>query len=402
MVDIRAFRGRLVSSEWLNRVPSPAYDSLSTEQRRAFRANNHWSYLNVTRAPEDEATGAPIDNASLVAAATVVLNGLIAEGAFGETDESSMYLYRLAAGDHLQTGIVAEAAVADYVNGGILAHEQIRQARADLLADHVVGVGHTSSPIALTFESNETIRNLIRAGRNEHPVLDWNDGTLHQTVWRLSDEHAEALSAALAPLTAYIIDGHHRAAAAVTVAARDDAPIEAGRMLVALFPDKALQLLSFHRWVRGLTPDVVSELLRTLGERFSLMPADDEGEPVRGTMGVYAAGQRYTLSLGQPSTTDPLSVLDPVRLQNEVLSPLLGIVEAGADDRLVTVSGDQSIASLEESVDVEGGVAFIVPPLETGDLFAVANAGMTMPPKSTYFVPKVRSGIFLRPVNAAS
>lgn len=400
MVTIRPLRGRTVSSEWLNRVPSPAYDSFSVEERRAYRANNRWSYLNVTRSPEDEQPGAPTDNASLVAAASIVLRGLIADGAFGDETAGAMYLYRLEADGHVQTGIVAEAAVADYVGDGILAHEQIREARAELLADHLVGVGHASSPIALTFRSDEVIRDLLRAGREEHPLLDWNDGTLHQTVWQVADELADSLRAMLEPRTAYIIDGHHRAAAATAVQARNTRPPRTDHMLVALFPDDALQILGFNRVVRGLDKFEVQNAVAAIAESFSVSRlAETPAESSRGSLAMYASGDWYQIDLGTPAATDPLSGLDPVRLQDEILAPMFGVREPGSDPRLVTVSGDQPTTTLEEEVDLHGGVAFMVSPLEATDLFAVADAGQTMPPKSTYFVPKVRSGVFLRSVN---
>lgn len=398
MVSIRVVRGRTISADWVDLVPSPAYDSLSTSQRREYRANNPWSYLNVTRAPEDELPGAPTDNASLVAAANDVLSGLLAKGAFGDGNREAMYLYRLAVGEHRQTGIVAEAAVADYASDGILAHEQIRTARAELLADHLVGIGHSSSPIALTFASDDDVRDLIRAGRREEPILDWNDGTLHQTVWQLSHELAAQLKEALASRRAYIIDGHHRAAAALSVNRREDAPAASSHMLVALFPDQALQILGFNRWVRSIDDASVDKLLADLSEKFTVRELAEPEPPTRGSLAIYAKGMWHSLDLGEPSAGDPLSKLDPVRLQDEILAPMLGINEAGTDPRLVTVSGDQPVTVLEESVRTDGGIAFVVPPLEITDLFDVADAGQTMPPKSTYFVPKVRSGIFVRPV----
>lgn len=400
MVAIRAFRGRTVSSEWLNRVPSPAYDSLSTEERRAYRANNRWSYLNVTRAPEDEQPGAPTDNASLVAAATEVLQGLLADGAFGDEVNGAMYLYRLRAGDHSQTGVVAEAAVADYVDGQILAHEQIREARAELLADHMVGVGHTSSPIALTFRNNDRIGAVIEAGEQEPPLLDWSDGTLHQTVWRLSPEQSAELTDAMADLTAYIIDGHHRAAAARAVRARADRPAESSHMLVALFPEDALQILGFNRVIRGMDKFEVQHAVGRIADTFAVQPFDaDPTATPRGQLAMFALGQWHVADLGQPVTADPLAGLDPVRLQDEILAPMLGITEPGSDPRLLTVSGDQPVSVLTSEVTRSGGIAFVVPGLDSRDLFSVADAGQTMPPKSTYFVPKVRSGIFLRPLH---
>lgn len=396
MVAIRPIRGRVVSSEWLNRVPSPAYDSLTTTQRREYRTNNPWSYLNVTRTPEDEAPGEANDTAALVAKARQALDALLAEGAFDASAGDSMFLYRLRSGDHQQTGIVAEVAVADYEAGRILVHEQIREARAELLAEHMLGVGHVSSPIALTFESTSDIRRLIATASELEPLLDWDDGTLHQTVWLLPDDVVAQLQAQLSATPAYIIDGHHRAAAALTARGRSPQSATTDHMLAALFPDEALQLLGFNRWVQGVDDRDVGKVMDNLRERYVVTPMRGEVKPERGTLAVFAERSWHLVRLGDPARTDPLSTLDPVRLQDEILAPMLGITAPGTDWRLVTISGDQPVSGLESAVLTHGGMAFVVPPLDIHDLFAVANAGQTMPPKSTYFVPKVRSGIFLR------
>lgn len=399
MVEIHPFGGRTVSPEWLDRVPSPAYDSLSTPERRQFRLDNPHSYLNVTRAPEDEAPGAPTDNESLVRAAQSVLQALLADGAFTETDEPSLYLYRIAAGEHQQTGIVCEASVRDYAEGRIKAHEQIRGARAELLGQHLLGVGYSSSPIALTFRSDDSIKDLIRQGREADPILNWNDGTIEQDIWRVTDpDLVGSIVEKLAPRPAYIIDGHHRAAAALAVQKGEQVAAGEDRMLTVLFPDDALLLLGFNRVVTGLSADEAGVLVGAVKEQFSVSKSEDAPQPNRGQLGLYAKGHWHLVDLGA-APIDPLAALDPVRLQDEILAPMLGVSAPGSDPRLQTVSGDQPADRLEQMVDVAGGVAFIVPPLTMEDLFVVADAGLTMPPKSTYFTPKVRSGIFLRAID---
>jgi len=399
MVEIHAFRGRTVDPAWLDRVPSPAYDSLSTPERRQFRIDNPYSYLNVTRAPEDEPPGAPTDNESLVAAARQVLEALLADGAFNEADEPSLYLYRIAAGDHRQTGIVCEASVTDYAEGSIKAHEQIRGARAELLGQHLLGVGHSSSPIALTFRSDQTVKALIREGRKSDPILAWDDGTIEQVVWRMTDPQlVDPLIEALRTRPAYIIDGHHRAAAALAVKRGNGTAHGEDRMLSVLFPDDALLLLGFNRVVTGLSVDEAGALVGKVKETFTVTRSETAPQPNRGQLGLYAKGHWHLVDLGE-APADPLAALDPVRLQDEILAPMLGISAPGSDPRLHTVSGDQHCDRLEQMVDTDGGVAFVVPSLTMEDLFVVADAGLTMPPKSTYFTPKVRSGVFLRSIN---
>lgn len=368
------------------------------------------SYLNVTRAPEDEPDGVDTDNASLVASGRVALQRILDSGAFTELDEPCMYLYRLIDGDHEQTAIVADVSVAAYEAGEIRVHEQIRGARAELLADHLEGVGHSSSPIALAFEADAAALAALESAKDAaDPILDFEaDDGLRQTVWRLDDADLIGFFVSvLAAVPAYVIDGHHRAAAALgvrhraNVSSSDDAS-PSDFMLGALFPLAQLRMGSFNRWVRDVDGEALDRVMLELHDRYAMVDVEAAFEPKPGELGVCVRGRWHKLDLGTArDATDArerLANLDPVVLQRDILQAMLGILDAGSDARLVNLSWDVPLESLEARVVRDGGIAFAVAPLTMGDLTIVADGGLTMPPKSTYFTPKARSGVFLRPL----
>lgn len=390
MVALLPTAARLVKEAWLDRVPSPAYDSLTPGERRAFRLTHPESFLNVTRSPEDEEPGVPVDPAQLLREGRAALDHLLDVGAFDDSDAPALFLYRLIENGHEQVGVVGEVPVAAYASGEIRIHEEVRQARADLLADHFDVVGAASSPVALAFRGSDEIAATIDRLVKEQPVLDFSDDTgLRQTVWRVVDPLAVAdLGAALADEPMYIIDGHHRAAAALTACERNEpgSPLEG--MLVAAFPDDSLRLLGFNRWVRDVDNDLIASLHESLPQ---LSPSSAMPELCLGTVGLYARGAWYRLDLDLASDM----AFDAVAVRTELLGPIFG-VERSDDPRLVNLAGDQSIEGLVETVDRLGGVAIVMAPIELDAFMAAADAGVVLPPKSTYFTPKVRSGLFLR------
>lgn len=402
MVAIHPFVGALVNEQWLDRVPSPAYDALTVADRQAFRLDHPLSYLNVTRAPEDEPDAETVTNAQLIARGRVTLDRLLAEGAFDFSDQPRFFVYRLVAGDHAQTALVCDVPVDAYERGEIRIHEQIRAARSELLAEHLVGIGHSSSPIALTVRSTDRLAALYESARLAEPAIEFvaPDG-LQQTVWPVDDDELAAnLADAFAESQAIIIDGHHRAAAAQVVAANTGGAGPTGRMLAAIFLHDDLRMGSFHRWVPDVADHAALEVVAKLSERYDVVDEPGPFTPERGELGVCVASGWRRVRLGSPvdpdDPKDRLSSLDPVVLQRDILAPMIGIDDPGTDPRLRNLA-DISVETLGEFVSADGGIAFAVAPLQMDDLMVVAGAGLTMPPKSTYFTPKVRSGLFLRP-----
>jgi len=391
--DLRPGLLRLVEPDFVGRVPAPAYDSLGPGQRRQVLADNPDSYLGVTQSLEDEPT---LSVTEVLTRGRVALDRLLAMGAFGPAGERGLMLYRLEIDDHSQTGIVAELAVAAIANGRLKPHEQVFPERARLLADHLEVVGAQSSPIAVAHRPVPELQSLVdEVSASPAPLLDFTgeDG-LRQTIWAFP--HPEAL-AALDDAPLYLLDGHHRAAAAAAHASRHlyapDAP--GSWLLAALFPADSLRIWGFDR--RVLDPRFsASETLTLIAEHADLQPASGAWRPTAGhEFGVYAAGRWYRAEVGALGR-GIVSELAPVALQAHILEPVFGITDPQRDHRLEHLAGGRDAAQLAEETDEEGGVLFTVAPITTDQLMSVADQGRVLPPKSTFITPKVRSGIFLR------
>ena len=378
----------LLRPEFADRVPSPAYDSMTPAERRQYRLDNPESFLNVTRSPEDEPSGVVADTHVLLREGREALDNLVALGAFAPRGVDALFIYRLAAGDHVQTGIVGEIPVSEYESGEMRIHEEIRAARAALLADHFSIVGAVSSPVAVAFRGSPESVALVRRLTAAEPDLVLSDDRLTQTVWRIDNaDDVAALCALLAPEPTYIIDGHHRAAASLEAARRRGTDAPDNHMLVALFPDNSLQLLGFNRWIRIDAAETAAALAGIPG----LEPVDAQPEATLGTIGVYAAGRWYRAVLNRAEGFH----FDAVAVRTQLLQPIFGIAQDD-DPRLVNLAGDQPIADLVATVDAGGGIALVLAPIELDAFMAVADRGQVLPPKSTYFTPKARSGLFLR------
>lgn len=403
MVAVQPVTARVVEKEWVDRVPSPAYDSLSAQERIAFRAENPLSYLHVTRSPQDEPASSRASDRELVEAGRESLDHLLRLGVFTEPLPPSYYVYRLQVNDHEQTAVVAEVPVEAFAEGRIRPHEDVQTARVDLLKRHTDVVRAASSPVALAFRSSHTVRNAISTVVSEPPMLDFSDRTLRQTIWRVDDPaFAEAVELRLADEPLYIIDGHHRAAAALAHEANGGGAVRP--MLAALFPDESLRLLGFNRLVHDLGGQTPAEVVSVLSAALGVVPLDELAPPPPGSVVMVLDGASYLVDLGRSKgATEPeevLEALDAVALQRRVLEPLLGIAEPGDTDRMTNLHGGQPLDVFAARVAERGGVGFLLAPMALNDLFTLADAGLTLPPKSTYFTPKVRSGIFLRQYEA--
>lgn len=386
--------------DWAARVVSPAYDGVNAAERRRMMDENPYVFLHVTRSPEDVAEGSPRDPDALAASSAAALQRLLDADAY-ERYAPSVYLYRLRLGDHSQTAVVADVPVAVADEGRLRPHERTRAARATLLGHHLERVRVSSSPIAVTYRDHPGVDEIVGAVGAGRPILDFSDASgLEQTVWRIDDPAVVAgLDDAIGDAVLYITDGHHRTAAAVAArdvlaAAGDLAEDHPARfMLCALFPAAQLQVHPFHRVVSvgGPPADAVAELTRA----GTLTSADRavSGEGTR-TFGVYASGRWWRLDVAVHDDDDTALAADV--LQDRVLGPVFGIVDPGASERLEYLPGTAGLDMLAQRCDSEGTVGFALAATSVETLMDVVDAGRVLPPKSTFFHPKPRSGIFLR------
>ncbi|OED36720.1 hypothetical protein AB833_26190 [Chromatiales bacterium (ex Bugula neritina AB1)] len=411
MPKIQPFDGFLISSEWAEKVVSPAYDSVSAEQRRNFADENPENFINTMRLQEDYPEGAQPTQDQLLETNKQCLKALLNNGAFQAIEEPCLYIYQLGRGDHLQTGVVCEVAVEEYENGKLRKHENTRTSKEDLLARYQEVVGASSSPICLTYSQNVEIDNLISEITRGKPDLDFlTDDNELQRIWRVSDA---ALLGRLQTLfetidATYLTDGHHRAASgrryAEIMRAREGKNTGSepyNQLLIALFPDNQLSLLPFHRCVRdsnGLTAEQLVTALERCFEVEKLGKARNFSSSQHGEFGMYVEDNWYRINVKPEflDSDDPVNSLDVSLLQNLVLDPILGIKDSRDDPRLGYIAGISGHVGILQNYEQGWKVIFSCYPTSIRQLMNVADADSLMPPKSTYFDPKPRSGIFVR------
>ena len=399
MAFIHPFEGYLVAAERAGAVVAPLYDSLTPDERRRYADAHPDSYLNAMRTAEGNASDAASDLPALLDRNASYIRRCIDDGTFAARPPC-LFVYRLACPDHVQRGVVAEMSIGAYLDGRIKRHELTRLAREDALAGYIDHVRAGSSPVCLAYRADGGIRERVDAAtRSRADVSHTSEDGVEHDIWMLDGADADALIAAFDRVSsAYLTDGHHRCAATARFSTSDtDA-----RLLVALFPDDELRILPYHRVVRDLGPYTAQSFLARLAGDFTVeaLPA---GEPdaarprTRGECAVYVDGGWFRFRLaGRPGPRpDPVASLDTAMLQAHVLEPMLGITDPRDDERLGYVGGADGLGALESACRGQWRAAFALYPTSMADLVAVADAGAVMPPKSTWFDPKPRSGFFL-------
>lgn len=406
MATLDPFGGWIVAPHAADRVIAPAYDALSPRERGKVAAAEPDSFLNVTRSPEDQLPGHELPHEALLAASRRSLERLVAEGAFARHPGPAYHVLRMQLGDHVQTGVVGTVPVAD-IGSVVRLHEETREDKEDDLVRHLEVVGVSSSPVGLIHRGPSPVADVVDHVTTRPPTLRVrSDDGLEQTVWTVAGAaEVAAVATGFADVgTLYLTDGHHRAASAVRhaegMAARGAAPDGPwSRLLAVAFPAAELRLEPYHRVVHGVDPDRQRAVLAAIQERFhvELLPDAAEPEPPRaaGTFGLHLGGRWFRIRTARDEgALDPVAALDVTVLQERILRPVLGITDARTDDRLEFVPGTRGLDELARRSGADG-VAFALPPARVEELMAVADVGAVMPPKSTWFEPKVRSGMFL-------
>lgn len=398
----RALRPTAGKAETISCVP---YDVIYDAEVRETIAANPLSFLRVTR-PEgafekDEARS----DEQILAKARENLQEFIDEKLLVEDDEAAIYVYRLTDGNRSQTGIVACCSIDEYERDSIKKHEKTRPDKVADRTNHILALKAQTGLIFLAFRNTDTIRNLIAETVATAPLYDFScPNCVRNTVWRV--EKTDELVEAFAEVAAlYIADGHHRAESAnlARTKMREANPAHTGAeeynfVMAGIFPSEDLQILAYNRVVKDLNGLSEAEFMRRLKENFSVSETTEKEPKRRGTFSMYLGGEWYQLEFASdsPVASDPIEQLDVSVLQNYVLHPILGIDDPRTNERIAFVGGSRGVAELEKLVDTgEAQVAFSMFPTTMDDLFAVADADEIMPPKSTWFEPKLKDGLLI-------
>ena len=399
---IRAFRGLVPTPAAAPEVACVPYDVVDAAEAAALAADRPHSLLHVDRAEIDLPPGADPHGDAVYARARENFLRLQREGALVRESGPSLYLYRQQVGDHAQLGLVAVCSVDDYDSGVIKKHERTRKDKEDDRTRLVDTLGADTGPIFVTYRDNPGIDALAAELQRRAPRHDFTapDGVRH-TVWAVPGG-AEWIGAFAAVPAAYIADGHHRAASAARVARlrRARNPNHTGEedynwFLCVLFPAGSLRILPYNRIVSDLNGRSRDEFLREVRAVFGLEEGAAPSPAAAGTASMYVGGRWHGLRFPAAPGADPVARLDVSALQERLLGPILGIADPRTSARIEFVGGIRGTGELERRVDARGGVAFSLHPVTVSQLMDIADAGQIMPPKSTWFEPKLRSGLFI-------
>ena len=400
MAVLTPFRALRPVPEAAARVAAVPYDVVTTDEARALADGNPLSFLHVSRAEIDLPSGTDPHADVVYDKAAANFRALTLAAPLVVEDTTSLYIYRLRANGHEQTGIAGCYSLDEYDRDAIRKHERTRRDKEDDRTRHMVGLRAQTGPVFLTYRAIAAIDGRVRAATSAPPLIDLTapDGVSH-TIWRLADRDAQALIEAVRQIPAlYIADGHHRAASAARarqqLRGHSAQPVEADTFFAVAFPDDQVRILPYNRVVKDLGTHDARSFLARLREHYEVR----EGGATmgqRGDVGMYLDDRWYHISLGAPPPdADPAKRLDVSRLQDSILTPLLGIGDVRTDRRIDFVGGARGTAALEQLVNSgAAAVAFAMYPVSVAELMAISDAGEILPPKSTWFEPKLRDGL---------
>lgn len=411
MADIRPFGAIRPAKEYAKRIAALPYDVYNREEAVKAVEGNEDTFLRIDRAETNFDTDTDIYSDKVYAKANELLRGMIDDGRFIRDNKPYYYVYELTMDGRVQTGIVAVSAVDDYMNGIIKKHENtLAEKEADRIR-HVDTCSAQTGPIFLAYRDREAIDrivNRVKDGRAEYDFVA-DDGIRHRVFIIDDDNDIKTIKSEFEDTDSiYIADGHHRAASAVKVSLmRREAKgnysgeEEFNYFLSVLFADSELMIMDYNRVLKDMNGHSLLELHDKMQQYFTFIKEDSKQirPSKKGEVSLFADGKWYLYGIKDEYTSDdPVDGLDVALLQNLILEPFFGIEDPKKDDRIDFVGGIRGLQELERRCSEDACVAFAMYPTDISELFAVADAGRLMPPKSTWFEPKLRSGLFIHEI----
>ena len=408
MASIHPFRALRPAPARAAAVSSVPYDVVSTDEARQLAANNPLSFLHVTRSEIDLPVGTDPYAHAVYERARENFAALRTSAPLELDATPALYVYRLRMGVHEQTGVTGCFSLDEYAADVIKKHERTRRDKEDDRTRHIVELRAQTGVVFLTYRATPAIDAIARQAAAGEPLYDFmaDDGVRH-TIWRTAPEQTSALAELFKAVPAlYIADGHHRAASAARARAelgRAPAPVpggdgaDAGSFIAVAFPDNQVAILPYNRTVKDLGGRTPDQFLDEVRARVPVAPGTATPDR-QGDVSMYVAGRWYTVAVGaaEPADASRASALDVARLQHTVLEPVLRIGDVRSDKRIEFVGGARGTRMLEEIVDSgRAAVAFSMHPVTIADLMTISDDGGIMPPKSTWFEPKLRDGLLI-------
>ncbi|MEA3209285.1 MAG: hypothetical protein QOE70_2342 [Chthoniobacter sp.] len=403
MLRIKAFQGLRPAPDLVAEVACVPYDVVDRDESAALAAGKPNSLLHVDRAEIDLSPATDPYAPEVYAKARENFLALQERGALIRESEACLYLYQQRMGSHVQTGLATVCHIEDYENDIIKKHEKTRRDKEDDRTRLIGTLSADTGPVFLTYRDSAAIDELVSRMLETAPLYDFTapDGIQH-TLWRVVGGK-EFVSQFLALPCAYVADGHHRTASAARVGRerRDGNPHHDGTeeynwFLAVLFPASQLQILPYNRAVKDLHGLTRKDFLAAVGRAFELKPGGTPTPAGPGEIRMYLDGEWYDLAWQPASDADPISQLDVTGLQDRLLAPTLGIDDPRTSKRIDFIGGIRGVGELVKRVDSgKAAVAFSMYPTTVAQLMAIADANQIMPPKSTWFEPKLRSGLFI-------
>jgi len=400
MATIKPFAALRPNPELADQICELPYDVMSSEEAHEMAAGNPLSFLHVSKPEIDLPPGTNPYSSEVYAKGRESLDGLIARGALRQDSQPCFYLYRQIMGNHSQTGLVAAADCREYLDGIIKKHEFTRPDKEDDRVRHMEALDAQTGPVFLTYNAVDALNQFVAARSAESPDVDLTgkDGVRHSS-WIISDpEDIQLIESEFSKIPAlYVADGHHRSAAAARVFQSRKGAGHSPRFLTVIFPHNQMQILPYNRALKDLNDQSADELMKKLETIFEIRPGGDGTAPTKNELGLFIAGAWHSLRFRAPLADNPNSIdaLDVSLLQNHVLAPLFGIEDQRTSQRISFVGGIRGTAELEKLVNSgDYACAFSMFPTSIEDLMAIADNDGIMPPKSTWFEPKLRDGMF--------